>query len=55
MKQGSVYFQHGNLIHGSYPNRSKHHSRPTLGIMYLAKGAAFNRGKYGDRKIVEIK
>lgn len=44
MKKGSLYIQHGNLIHGSYPNRSETRSRPHFGIMYIVKGVPYTLG-----------
>lgn len=41
---GTVFLQHGNLIHGSYPNLSKY-SRAQYSIAYLNKGTKINRGK----------
>lgn len=43
-EQGSLYLQHGNLIHGSYPNWSML-PRYHLGIIYCAQGADYRLGK----------
>ena len=42
-KAGDLYLQHGNLIHGSYPNKSKK-PRYHLGIMYLVRGKSYSKG-----------
>lgn len=44
LKKGSLYIQHGHLIHGSYPNNSSSRSRPHFGIMCLVEGMPFNAG-----------
>jgi len=49
MKKGSVLFLHGNVIHDSYPNRSKNRSRQMLLIPYITKGADFIPGKTAKR------
>lgn len=50
MTQGSLYIQHGNLLHGSYPNTSKTRSRPHIGIQCIVEGVSFNKGGKGQRK-----
>ena len=54
MKQGSVLFLHGHVIHGSYPNNSPVHSRPMLLIPYGSKGISsqqnFLKGRVGRRE-----
>ena len=42
--RGDVCLQHGNLIHGSYPNLSNR-SRAQYSIAYLNEGVEINRGK----------
>jgi len=42
---GDVCLQHGNLIHGSYPNLSKEHSREQYSIAYLNEGTKIHKGK----------
>jgi ectoine hydroxylase-related dioxygenase (phytanoyl-CoA dioxygenase family) len=43
-KQGDLYIQHGNLIHGSYPNKSKR-SREHLGMIYVTFGTKISKGR----------
>lgn len=43
-KAGDVFLQHGNLIHGSYPNLSTR-SRNQYSIAYLNKGTKINKGE----------
>lgn len=50
LRQGSVLFLHGNVIHGSYPNRSSHQDRPMLLIPYITKGALFIPGQRAKRE-----
>jgi ectoine hydroxylase-related dioxygenase (phytanoyl-CoA dioxygenase family) len=43
LKQGDLYIQHGNLIHGSYPNNSPHRSRTHFGISCIVRGQPYSR------------
>lgn len=55
MKKGSLYIQHGNLIHGSYPNKSQNRPRPHFGIMYVVKGVPYTLGSTRkDTKPIEL-
>ena len=38
---GNFYLQHGNLIHGSYPNKTKNQTRGMYSATYLPKGSKF--------------
>lgn len=56
MKKGSLYIQHGNLIHGSYPNKSQNRPRPHFGIMYVVKGVPYTLGNTRkDTKPIELR
>ncbi len=37
-KSGSLCIMHGNLVHGSFPNKSKRMDRATYSVAYLNKG-----------------
>lgn len=43
--KGSICFQHGNVIHGSYPNLTEHRSREQYSIAYLNEGEQFMTGR----------
>ena len=47
---GSVCLQHGNIIHGSYPNQTVDQARCQYTVAYLNKGASFNPGR-SSRKV----
>ncbi len=53
LKIGSICIQHGNAIHGSYPNHTQR-SREHFGIMYIETGVKFNRGFMLKRKAIPI-
>lgn len=52
---GSLLVLHGNLIHGSYPNRSLTRSRPLFSISYLTKGAPFLPGNTARREVIALR
>ena len=52
-KKGDVYIQHGNLIHGSYPNVSKN-MRGMYSATYIVKGESFESGYNAMRKVIKI-
>jgi len=58
MKKGSLLILHGNVVHGSYPNRSNR-DRPMILIPYGTKGISqqpnFIPGKTGDRKEISLR
>ncbi len=43
--KGGVCLQHGNVIHGSYPNLTEDRSREQYSMAYLNEGASFLRGR----------
>lgn len=43
--KGGVCLQHGNVIHGSYPNLTENRSREQYSMAYLNEGASFLRGR----------
>ena len=47
---GSICLQHGEIIHGSYPNLSDDRDRQQYSVAYLNKDASYNSG-YNSRKI----
>ena len=58
MKKGSMLVLHGNVVHGSYPNRSKR-DRPMLLIPFGTKGITqqpnFIPGKTGKREELSLR
>ncbi len=51
MAQGDLYIQHGNLIHGSYPNNSPMRSRLNMGILCIVHGQSYvSKGQSANRK-----
>ncbi|QQG45439.1 MAG: phytanoyl-CoA dioxygenase family protein [Candidatus Sungiibacteriota bacterium] len=54
LPKGSLYVQHGNLIHGSYPNTSVVRSRPHFGIMYILRGENYTLGSRRREVAYEI-
>ena len=51
-RKGDLLVLHGNLIHGSYPNKSNH-SRPLYSVSYITKGEKFIPGLNAQRKILD--
>ncbi len=51
-KKGDLLVLHGNLVHGSYPNKSKK-SRPLYSASYIPSGEKFISGASAQRKIIE--
>lgn len=49
--KGGICFQHGNVIHGSYPNFSQDRSREQYSIAYLNEGEKFLRRGRSSIKI----
>lgn len=47
--QGGICLQHGNLIHGSYPNLSETRSRQQYSIAYLNEGEKYLEGSTSVR------
>ena len=54
VKAGTVFLQHGNLIHGSYPNLSNR-SRAQYSIAYLNKGTVINKGEASIKIPIDMK
>ncbi len=54
MKKGCVLILHGNVIHGSYPNKSKR-DRPMLLIPYITKGSEFISGNVAQRTEIPLR
>ena len=42
--KGGICIQHGNLVHGSYPNLTQDRSREQLSLAYLNEGAVYQEG-----------
>lgn len=51
-KAGDILVLHGNLIHGSYENKSTR-SRPLYSMCYIPKGEYFSTGFNAQRKILK--
>ena len=49
-KKGDFLIMQGNLIHGSYSNFSKKHSRPVFCGCYIVKGEKYRKGYTADRQ-----
>lgn len=46
---------HGNLVHGSYPNKSKTKDRATYSMAYISKGTKIkDRGNKSKKIIVKL-
>lgn len=48
-KKGDLLILNGNLVHGSYPNKSNK-SRPLLSVSYISHGESFISGKNARRE-----
>jgi ectoine hydroxylase-related dioxygenase (phytanoyl-CoA dioxygenase family) len=55
IKKGGMLVLHGNVIHGSYPNKSVDRSRPLYSISYITKGEDFISGKNANRMVIDLK
>ncbi len=51
-QSGDMLILHGNLVHGSYANKSKKHSRPLYSVSYIPKGEKFVSGFNAQRKVL---
>ena len=49
---GTLYVQNGNLIHGSYPNKTKDKTRGMFSATYLPKGEKFLPGANSRRRVM---
>lgn len=52
--RGGICLQHGNLVHGSYPNLTKDRSREQYSIAYLNEGEKFEAGSASARIPVPV-
>ena len=52
-KKGDLLILHGNLVHGSYPNKSNL-SRPLYSVSYISSGEKFVPGLNAQRKIMTL-
>jgi ectoine hydroxylase-related dioxygenase (phytanoyl-CoA dioxygenase family) len=52
--KGAICLQHGNVIHGSYPNLTHDRDRSQYTIAYLNKGASFQEGKSSKKIPIEV-
>lgn len=52
--KGSLCLQHGNVIHGSYPNLTEDRDRSQYTIAYLNRGASFAKGKSSPKIPIEV-
>tara|TARA_Y100000996_G_scaffold399112_1_gene367826 strand:+ start:166 stop:951 length:786 start_codon:yes stop_codon:yes gene_type:complete len=50
-KKGDLLILHGNLVHGSFPNKSKK-SRPLYSASYIPSGEKFISGANAQRQII---
>ncbi|MBD1144005.1 phytanoyl-CoA dioxygenase family protein [Pelagibacterales bacterium SAG-MED33] len=48
---GDLLILHGNLVHGSFPNKSNY-SRPLYSVSYITQGEKFISGLNAQRKVV---
>ena len=54
-KSGSLCVMHGNLVHGSYPNKSLTKDRSTYSMAYINEGAKFkDKGKKSKKLVVKL-
>ena len=55
VKKGGMLVLNGQVIHGSYPNRSKTRSRPLFSISYITEGSEFIPGKNANRMVIPLR
>ena len=55
VKKGGMLVLNGQVIHGSYPNRSKTRSRPLFSISYITEGEDFIPGKNANRMVIPLR
>ncbi|MBF0332760.1 MAG: phytanoyl-CoA dioxygenase family protein, partial [Alphaproteobacteria bacterium] len=53
--KGTMLVMHGNLIHGSYANRSPDRSRPMLSMSFIPEGEPFVPGATAQRKVIALR
>ena len=52
--KGSLYIQHGNLIHGSHGNMTLNKTRGMYSATYITKGEKFVKGNEAFRKKIKL-
>jgi ectoine hydroxylase-related dioxygenase (phytanoyl-CoA dioxygenase family) len=52
--QGAVCLQHGNVIHGSYPNLTAHRDRQQFSVAYLNEGVSFLKGNLSVKIPIQV-
>lgn len=52
--KGTLYIQHGNLIHGSYGNMTDHTTRGMFSATYIAEGEKFIKGNEAFRQKIKL-
>ena len=52
--KGTLYIQHGNLIHGSYGNMTNHTTRGMFSATYIAEGEKFIKGNEAFRQKIKL-
>ena len=53
-KVGTLYIQHGDLIHGSYKNSTKNKTRGMYSATYIPKGENFLPGSNSRRRVILV-
>ena len=53
-KKGTLYIQHGDLIHGSYSNKTNDETRGMYSATYIPKGEKFLPGANSRRKAIIV-
>ena len=53
-KKGTLYIQHGDLIHGSYSNETKDETRGMYSATYIPKGEKFLPGANSRRRAILV-
>lgn len=52
---GDLLVMHGNLVHGSYVNKTKKKSRTTFSLCCIVKGENFVKGRNACRQVFNLK
>lgn len=53
-KKGDMLFLNGDLVHGSYSNRSKNRPRPLYMNVYIPDGGFFRPGKGSEKMFIPL-
>lgn len=53
-KKGDMLFLNGDLVHGSYPNRSENRPRPLYMNVYIPDGEFFRPGKGSEKMFITL-